>query len=168
MKRKIVIGIIPLVIIATISPIIMATTEDAVIITFDPDGDIDIDVSPVNYSFGSIISGSWSNTTGNTFTLYNNGTIYMDVRIKTNATTDEGNLTLDPDGNPGIDFFSIETSGFDIDDYLPSSYGTTFDENLSPGGNKAFDLHLNIGIISANHSQQTTTIYFQGSIGAGV
>ena len=143
--------------------VVLAATEDSVIITFDPDGDIDIDVSLANYSFGSVISGLWTNTTGGTFTLFNNGTVSMNTQIKSNATTDEGNMTLDIDGNPPMDNYSFYTIGFDNDDYITTAYGVNFDLSLSASDSKTFDLGLNLGNLSANHTVQTTTIYFQGN-----
>ena len=150
--------------LSAITSSVMAVTEDNVIITFDPDGDIDIDISPAGYNFSSVLATEWSNSTGNAFTLYNNGTVAMDTRIKTNATTDEGNMTLDAAGTPGQDEYSIETKGFDSDGFLDSSYVGDFDSALSPNDTKGFDICILIGTnLSANHSWQTTTITFQGT-----
>ena len=80
--------LVSFIILAATTPMVLAATEDTVIITFDPQGDIDIDVNLSDYNFSSVVAGIWSNTTGGTFTLYNNGTIPMDTEIRTNATTD--------------------------------------------------------------------------------
>jgi hypothetical protein len=165
MKRNFSIIVILLVVFIINSPVIMAASEDTVVITFDPNGDIDIDISLASYAFGGVNANSWRNTTGGTFTLYNNGTVAMDTQIKTNVTTDEGNLSLDPDGNPSTDKFSIETNGFDYDGFIPTTYSTTFDEALAPNDLKNFDLHLCLGVnLTYNFSSQTITIYFQGTV----
>lgn len=162
--KKIYTILISTLLISAITSSVMAVTEDSVIITFNPNGDIDIDISLAKYNFSSVLANEWSNTTGNAFLLFNNGTVSMDTRIKTNATTDNGDMTLDAAGTPGQDEYSIETQGFDSDGFLDSSYVGDFDSALSPNDNKGFDICLLIGTnLSANHSWQTTTITFQGT-----
>jgi hypothetical protein len=162
--KKVYTILISTLLISAIASSVMAGTEDNVIITFNPDGDIDIDVSLAIYNFSNVLANEWSNTTGNAFLLYNNGTVSMDTRIKTNATTDEGDMTLDAAGTPSQDEYSIETKGFDSDGFLDSSYVGDFDSALSPNDTKGFDICLLIGTnLSANHSWQTTTITFQGT-----
>jgi hypothetical protein len=162
--KKVYAILISTLLISTISSTVMAVTEDNVIINFDPDGNIDIDISLASYNFSGVMANQWSNTTGNVFTIYNNGTISMDTRIKTNATTDEGDMTLDAVGTPGQDEYSIQTNGFDSDGFLDSSYGGDFDTALGPNDSKGFDICLLIGTnLSSNYSWQTTTITFQGT-----
>jgi len=155
-----------MVIIAT-SPLVMAATEDSVIITFDPDGDIDIDVNLSSYNFSSVLSSAWTNTTGNTFTLYNNGTVAMNTQIKTNLTTDETNMSLNlSTAPPGQDQYAIYIEGLNaMDQYVNSTYALYgfYSQNLNPDDNEVFDICLLLGNLSANHTLQTTTIYFQGS-----
>ncbi len=147
------------------TPYALAATTDDLIITFDPDGDIDIDVNISFYNFSSVLANEWTNTTGGTFTLYNNGTVAMDTRIKTNATTDEGDMSLNESAvAPGTDEYAIWIQGLDLNQYLNSSYIQYFDTALIPQDSKTFDVHLLIGTnLSANHSWQTTTISFEGS-----
>jgi hypothetical protein len=153
-----------IMLVATI-PIVLGATVDNVIITFDPDGDIDIDVNLSFYNFSSVVAGVWSNTTGGTFTLYNNGTIPMDTEIRTNASTDEGDMDLnESDIPPQMDEYAIYIEGLDFQDYVNSSYTIDFDQGLNPSESKTFDICLLLGNISTNHSWQTTTIYFRGSI----
>jgi hypothetical protein len=161
---KIYIFIVTVMLIIATTPIVMGATEDNVHITFDPDGNIDIDVSPATYSFGSSQANAWTNSTGSYFTLYNNGTVAMDTQIRSNATTEETDMTLNTAGNPGQDEYSLNTSGLSNDMWFPSSYGTESDTSLNPGSSKGFDICLLLGTsISANHTTQNTTIYFQGS-----
>ena len=164
-NRKIYAFLVSAIVISAITPLVMAATEDNVHITFDPDGQIDIDVSPASYDFGSSQANAWTNSTGSYFTLYNNGTVPMDTQIKSNATTDETTMTLNTAGNPGLDEYSFNTSGLSNDMWVPSSYGTESDTSLNPSTSQGFDICLLLGTsLSANHTTQNTTIYFQGSI----
>ena len=81
-NRKIYAFLVSAMIISAITPLVMAATEDNVHITFDPDGQIDIDVSPASYAFGSSQADAWTNSSGSYFTLYNNGTVSMDTQIQ--------------------------------------------------------------------------------------
>jgi hypothetical protein len=163
--KKINVLLVATMILAAFTPLVMAATTDDLIITFDPDGDIDIDVNISAYNFSKVQANSWTNTTGGTFTLYNNGSVAMDTRIKTNATTDEGDMSLNATGvAPVQDEYAIFIEGLDLEQYLESSYNEYFDTVLLPQDTKTFDVCLLIGInLSANHSWQTTTISFEGS-----
>ncbi len=157
--------IVSFIMLASTTPLVLAATVDTVIITFNPDADIDIDVNISFYNFSTVLAGTWSNTTGGTFTLYNNGTIPMDTQVRTNASTDEGDMDLNESAiAPQQDEYAIYIQGLDFENYVNSSYTIDFDQGLNPSDSKTFDICLLIGNISANHSWQTTTIYFQGSI----
>jgi hypothetical protein len=163
--KKVNVLLVTTMILAAFTPLVMAATEDDLIITFDPDGDIDIDVNISAYNFSKVQANSWTNTTGGTFTLYNNGSVAMDTRIKTNATTDEGDMSLNASGTPPQqDEYAIYIEGLDSELYLENAYNEYFDTVLLPQDSKTFDVCLRIGInLSANHSWQTTTISFEGS-----
>jgi len=166
--KKIYVVLVTSIIVAAFTPLVLAASEDSVIITFDPNGDIDIDVSLASYAFGGVNANSWRNTTGGTFTLYNNGTVAMDTQIKTNATTDPagaGSMSLNASGvPPGTDKYAIYINGLDVGNYLTTAYSLEFDQGLLPADSKTFDICLRLGTnLSANFSSQTTTIYFQGS-----
>jgi hypothetical protein len=163
--KKIYVVLVTSIIIAAFTPLVLAASEDSVVITFDPNGDIDIDVSLASYAFGGVNSNSWRNTTGGTFTLYNNGTVAMDTQIRTNATTDSAQMSLNASGvPPGTDKYAIYIDGLDVENYVNSSYTIEFDQGLLPADSKTFDICLRLGTnLSANFTTQTTTIYFQGS-----
>lgn len=163
--KKVNVLLVSTMLLAAFTPIVMAATTDDLIITFNPDGDIDIDVNMSSYNFSSVLANTWSNTTGGTFTLYNNGTVAMDTRIKTNATTDETDMSLNATGTaPQQDEYAIYIEGLDNPQYLESSYNLYLDSALLPQDSKTFDVCLRIGLnLSANHSWQTTTISFEGS-----
>jgi hypothetical protein len=159
--------LVTFILVATTAPIVLAATEDTVIITFDPDGNIDIDISYSSYNFSSVSTNTWANTSAGYFTLYNNGSVPMDTEIKTNASTDEGNMNLNASGvPPGTDEYAIYIdNNLDFPGYLTTAYGTYFDQGLASSDSKTFDICLLIGVnLTANFSWQTTTIYFQGSI----
>ncbi len=164
-NKKIFVFLITIILLAVSTPLVIAATEDDLIITFNPDGDIDIDVNLTTYNLSSIVVNQWSNTTGGTFTLYNNGTVAMDTQIKSNATTDEGDLSLNASGvPPGNNEYAIYIIGLDLENYVTTAYGLDFDVNLAPSASKTFDVGLLLGSsLSANYSWQTTTISFQGT-----
>jgi hypothetical protein len=166
MQIKKIYGIlVTLIILAGFTPLVWAATEDTVIITFDPDGNIDIDISYSSYNYSTVYANSWANTSTGYFTLYNNGSVPMDTQIRTNASTDETNMALNESGvPPGTDEYAIYIEDLDFPGYLNSSYVGDFDQNLNPLDSKTFDICLLLGVnLSANFSWQTTTIYFQGS-----
>jgi len=164
-KKIILVGLISAMLVSALTPIVMAVTEEGITITFDPSGNIDIDVSPNSYDFGTAGANDWTNSTGSAFTLYNNGSTSMDTQIKTNATTDSGEMTLDPDGTAiPADNYSLNTSGLDANAWITTAYGADVDSALEALGSKGFDLCLLLADISQDWTQQTTTVYFQGSI----
>ena len=170
MQIKKIYGIlITFIILAGFTPLVWAATEDTVIITFDPDGNIDIDISYSSYNYSTVYANTWANTSGGYFTLYNNGSVPMDTEIKTNSTTDpvgSGQMSLNATGvPPSTDEYAIYIEDLDFPGYLTTAYGVDFDQGLNPLDSKTFDICLLLGVnLSANHSWQTSTIYFQGSI----
>ena len=147
--------------------LVMAATEDNLVISFDPDGEIAIDIHNATYAFGSAVSETWTNTSASYFTLYNNGTVAMDTEIKTNETTDPpSDMSLNLSGvAPGQDEYAIKVVGLTIEQYLNSTYALygEYDQSLNPDDSKQFGLCLFLGNLSANHSVQNTTIYFRGT-----
>ena len=165
--NKIFVLIIAAMMLTAITPLVFAASEDSIIITFNPEGDIDIDVNNLTYNFTTIQANSYEETTGGWFLLWNNGTVAMNTEIKTNDSTDEGDMKLNLSTSaPGTDQYSIYISGLNtMDQYVNNTYGFygNYSTNLLPNDNDPFDIRLVIGTnLSANHSYQTTTIYFRG------
>ena len=165
--KKIITLLITTMILAAFTPYVLAATEDSVIITFDPYGDIDIDVNLTAYNFTTIAANSFKETSGGYFLLWNNGSMPMNTEIKTNDSTDEGDMKLNlSTAAPSTDQYSIRIIGLNtMDQYVNNTYGFygNYSTNLDPNDNDAFDIRLTIGTnLSANHSWQTTTIYFRG------
>jgi hypothetical protein len=173
--RKISVLLIALFMIGALTtPVVFSATTDKLQISFDPDGDIDIDVNFANYNIsdqvGPVLADSWTNTTGSTFTIYNNGTVAMDTQIQTNTSTDQGDMDLNASGTPPAqDEYAINitglSNGWPVDTFVHIAYGVEFDQSLAPdGGTATFDLCLRIGpSLSANHSLQNTTLNFTGT-----
>ena len=168
-RKKLAVGLVILILFALITPIPMTTvfaaTTDTLVCTFDPQGNISIEIAPNTYDFGTIWAGSWRNTSGNTFTLYNNGTVGMDTdfNVSGNAT----NFTLDNTGAcSSIDEYAVQTNGLDTDGWLDTAPlgGATFDQNIVANGNKGFDLRLRIGTIAQDYGEDSFTITVQGSV----
>ena len=150
--------------LSVLTPVVLAD-ETSISVTFNPEGVVDIDVTPKTYDFGSVQAGAWSNTTANYFTIYNNGTSPMDTQFKTNATTDSTSLTLDDNGAPGSNAYSFRTNGLDNDGYITAAYAVEQDTGIAASNNKVCGLCLNMGSsMTQNWTSQGTTIYLQGSI----
>ena len=166
-NNKLYVFLIAIMILAAFMPITFGATEDSVLITFDPDGNIDIDISHPTYDFGSFVAETWSNSTNSYFTLYNNGTVAMDTDVKSNDTTDEGDMKLNETSSaPGLNEYSIKIIDMDQpDQYVNNTYGHYgyYDTALAASGSETFGISLYLGTISANHTGQNVTIYFQGS-----
>ncbi len=150
--------------LSVLTPMVLAD-ETSISVTFDPDGGIDIDVSPKTNAFGSVQAGSYKKTAASYFTLYNNGTVPMDTQFKSNATTDSMELALDNDGSPAVDSYSLQTIGLSADGYITNAYAAALDSALAADGTQGFDLNLTMGTtLTTNFTLQRTTIYIQGSI----
>ena len=168
-RKKLAIGLLVIMLFALLTPIpmtkVFADTTDTLTATFDPKGNISIEIGPQTYNFGEIWALGWRNTTGTTFTIFNNGSVAMDTdfNVSQNAT----NFTLDNTGACGSDDeYAIYTSGLDSDGWLDTAAlgGATFDQNLVSDGSKSFDLHLHIGDITENFDEDTFVISAQGSV----
>ena len=163
-KKMLFAWLVSMLWLSVLTPIVLAD-ETSISATFDPDGIIDIDITPKTYNFGAVQVNAWKNTTANYFTIYNNGTLPMDTQFKTNATTDSTSLTLDGDGSPGSNAYSLRTNGLDSDGYINSTYSAEQDAGLAANSNKVCGFCLKMGSsISQNWTSQRTTIYIQGSL----
>ena len=166
--RKIYVILVAVMMLSISVPLVFGATTDNVRIYFDPQGDIDIDVSLASYNFTGFVADNWKNTTSNTFLLWNNGSVSMDTQIQTNDSTDEGQMWLNMSGvSPITNQYAFKTINLGtVDKFLNNTYGAEgyYSQNLASNDNDPFDLGLLLGTnITSNWSWQTTTIYFQGS-----
>ena len=163
-KLLVTIFIITLVMTAIISPVIIAV-EDTIIVTFDPTGSVTLDVAPELFDFSTVTSNSNEESSGS-FTLYNNGTVYMKTTCNTNSSTQ--NLTLDADGTPGDDYFSLQfTSAANFEGnnaYITTASSMTLNNTLAPSGSDTFKLTIHLGVITVDHPEQNTTVNFTGVV----
>ena len=155
---------------ATFSPIpisiVKAATTDTIQITFDPQGNISIDVSPANYNFSTFWSYSNESTTGTYFTMWNNGTV--DNMITTIQITDSpASLTVDEDSAPvSDDNYALYLIGGDasgIDNWVLESTTIQLDSDLDRAGTKTFGFTLYMSNITANHTWQSLNLTLTGS-----
>ena len=152
--------------LSVLTPIVLADTTD-IHVTFNPEGTVDIDVSPKTYDFGNVNAGGYNNSSGMGalyFTLYNNGTVTMDTQIFSNVTTDSDELALDV-AAPGQNEDRFRTHNLDTDAYIPSAIGADFDSALAASGTKDFDINLTMGSsLTENFAQQRTMINLTGTV----
>jgi hypothetical protein len=163
--KKIFVFLIASLLITTV-PLVMAVSEDNVVISFNPYGDIDIDVDHTTYNFTTIYAATTKDSGASEFTLYNNGTIDMDTDINCSATSENMHLN-ETTSAPQTDEYAIYVNTtLTNPNWLNHTYETMqadYDTSLSPNDNKAFGMTLRIGTnLSANHSWQTVTVYFRG------
>lgn len=157
--------IVMLVITAIAPPAIVADTSDTIHVTFDPTGEVNISITPPTLNFSTVTANSNKESTAS-FTLWNNGTIYMNTTCNTNLSTDEGNLTLDPDGTPETDYYSLQftnTAFEGNDEYIPSASTVILNQSLAPSGSGTFYVTIHLGYINDDYGWQTTTINFTAS-----
>ena len=90
----------------------------------------------------------------------------MQTVAESNSSTDGGTLSLDEDGSPGLDSFSLRFTDTTMDgnnQYIPHASTVTLDASLNPGSSDTFKVSIYLGQISANHSWQKTQINLTGS-----
>lgn len=167
-NNKIIILLIGVMLVTAITPVVLAASQANIAVTFDPTGTIDLDVSPDDASFGSVVFESTNNypTEGGldtSYTLYNNGTVAADVYIFSNTTTDSGQMTLDDDGAAiPVDGYSLDVTGSDAQ-YITHS-NTSWVNALAASGTVTFGLNLDLGSGSQDWTSQTTRINITGTI----
>jgi len=151
-----------MLVLAFVSPpdIMKVSAGNTVTVTFDPDGNVSLDVWPATYDFGTIYANSSKATTGTYFTLANNGSVngmFTDALITSGAAA----MTL-YDGvciDAGNNYYSINASGtISNQTFLHTSDSRDFDDNLAKGGTKTFGLTLYISNLTTNLTQRTVTI----------
>lgn len=156
-----------LLFLAITTPIINAATTDYIYVTFDPDGAVDLNVSPnaTDAALGTITPGGSEECTTE-YTLWNNGTATMTTTADTNGST--AALTLDPDGSPVEDYFSIQLTNTGFGDHATvyvTDDGAEINGSLSPSLQSAvFYVTVHLGYISVNHAAQKTMINFTGAV----
>ena len=166
LMTALVISILSITSFSPVSITVLADTTDTITITFDPQGNISIDVSPESYNFSTFWSYSNESTTTAYFTLWNNGTVdnmLTDIQITANSP---GDLTCDEDSIPTTDdYYALNLTGgtaTGINHWVKESAAIQLDSDLDKSGTKTFGFTLYLSNITANHSWQTLTVTLTG------
>ncbi len=164
--KKIYVLITVAILITAITPVVLGASEDYITVTFNPSGDIDLDVTPDTANFSTVVFSSSTNwpTEGGTdtsYTLYNNGTVTADIFIFSNTTTDNGDLTLENTGSPGLDQFCLNVTGSNAQQITNTNTSWTNDL-VGGGGTLTFGINLELGVGSSDFGWQTTRINITG------
>ena len=134
-------------------------------ITFDPDGNVSLDVSPATYAFGTLYANSSEGTTATYFTIWNNGSM-DDMQTDLQINTSPAALTVDEDSVPAaMDNYALwldKGTVSSAEAWCKESDWIELDSDLDTTGTETFGFTLYIYGISANHSQQTLVIDLTG------
>ena len=163
--------VVSMMLFATFSPIpisiVKAETTDTIQITFDPQGNISIDVSPDNYNFSTFWSYSNESTTGTYFTMWNNGTV-DNMQTNIQITDSPADLTVDEDSSPTADdnyaLYLIGGDASGIDNWVLESTTIQLDSDLDRAGTKTFGFTLYLSNITANHTWQSMNLTLTGAL----
>ena len=157
-----------LMVFATCAPMsitVWAGTTDTITLTFDPMGNISIEVAPESYDFGTIWASSGKPTASNYFTIWNNGTINnMDTDIL--ITDDPDDLAVNETAPPGgVDYYSLLVLQGSVSaaPWVKESDWSDLDSDIDMGGTDNFGLCLYISNISQNWTQQTMVVTLMGT-----
>lgn len=161
--------ILSMLVLTSITPVsitVRAATTDTITITFDPQGNISIDSSPVEYNFSTFWSYSNESTGINDFTVWNNGTVdnmQTDIQI----TASPASLTIDEDSAPVSDdnyaLYLIGGTASGVNAWVKESTTIQLDSDLDRAGTKTFGFTLYLSNITANHTWQEMTLTLTGS-----
>ncbi|UCF12613.1 MAG: hypothetical protein JSW06_11375 [Thermoplasmatales archaeon] len=166
--KKIYVLIIVAIMITAMTPVVLGVHQDYITVTFNPSGDIDLDVTPATANFSTVVFSSEINWpieggTDTSYTLYNNGTVAADVFIFSNTTTDTKELTLENTGNPTIDQFCLNVTGSNAQQITNTNTSWTNDL-VGGGGTLTFGINLELGSGSSDFGWQKTRINITGVI----
>jgi hypothetical protein len=163
--NKIYVFMIAAMLITAITPVVLGAHQDYITVTFNPSGDIDIDVNLSTANFSAVTfssSGNWPTEGGTdtSYTLYNNGTVAADVYIFSNATTDSSDMTLENTGSPGADEYCLNVTGSNATQITNTN--ASWINSLAGSGTITFGINLELGTGSSDFGWQTTRINVTG------
>ena len=160
--------VMSLVLLAPFAPTtitVFAATSDTITITFDPQGNISIDVDPGTYNFTQVWAYQNDSTTEHYFTMWNNGTtdgMLTEVR----ATTSPAGLSNDNNSVPdGDDEYALNVTQGTVEYtlWVPEHTYVTLDTDLDRSGTETFGLNLYLSNITTNLTWQTLVLTLRGS-----
>jgi hypothetical protein len=161
--RKIQCIIISILLAITfVTPAVLGTTDEVILVWFDPTGDVDINIVVNHTDFDTVTGGTQEATGATAFTLYNNGSIAMDTTIQTNTSVESGNLSLDTDAAPGNDQYSLYIIGACTNQFITST-AVAWETDLAGGGSQTFGLRIYLGNLTVDYGRENTTINVTGT-----
>jgi len=136
-------------------------------ITFDPYGNVSLDVSPATWPVGVIYANSSAASGITYFNIWNNGTVdNMSTTIQ--ITTPATNFTLNDSAIPtGFDNYSLNLTGGSISGksaWVDDDATIELDDDLDVVGSDDFGFVLYISNITQNFSTDTIVCTLVGSI----
>ena len=155
--------------IASFSPIsitVLAATTDTITITFDPQGNVSLDVFPEEWNLSTVWSYSNESTTNNYFTLWNNGTVDMQTDIQ--ITTSPANLCVEYNiSEPTTDnYYALNLTGTTIsgkNHWVQELAAIQLDSDIDASASDTFGFTFYLSNITTNHSWQTLVVTLTGS-----
>ena len=169
-KKSILVSmVIGIMLLATFGPMPMkvaqAALTDTIRITFDPSGNVSIDISPDDYNFSSFWSFSNDSTPTDHFTMWNNGTVdHMQTTIQ--VTDSPESLTIVEKQPTADDNYGLYLTGAvsNNGNWLKESSTIVLDSDLDRAGTETFGFILYMSNITTNHYWQSLNLTITGSL----
>ena len=114
-----------------------------------------VSVNPTTYDFGFGQANDWSNTTGDHFTVTNEGNNNEDIKIQ--AAKDAGN-TWDLGSSNGADTVVMKALGGDLGSWTDIHTQQTLKSDLASSSTTNFDLAFQFPSSTSTYDQQSFTV----------
>ncbi|MBU0497165.1 MAG: hypothetical protein KKC68_07815 [Candidatus Thermoplasmatota archaeon] len=167
-KKLLLIGIITAILTTSTTPLvkIAIAATDTVDVTFNPQGNLSVSVTPTSWDADSNLNGGGNSymytgqsnsTSGNYFTASNDGTLSWSRAYIQAANT--ASMTV-VDSSPSTDEFSMEAYGGDLTSWTGVATNRTLEDDIiNPSGSVTFDLNVTMGtVFTDEYGEQTCTI----------
>ena len=164
MKRIFLIElIVVMLMIAITSPTMVevgkaATITDTVVVTFNPKGNLTIEVFPATWSAGELYVNQSATTSTTNFTAYNNGTVTWATLWVHAATGQDMTLVA---SSPGSDEFMmlVNGTGTDITTWTEIHTNRTLETSVATDASENFGLNITMGtVFTSDWDEQTSTV----------
>jgi len=158
MNKKLLVIFVSTLFVLIAVDIVVADDSAVITIPMNNDATAEIDVTPGNWTPTAGVGANESTGTGGFFTIYNNGTLMVDVEI---AGEDAAWWGLSVDGNPSHDFFGLKYRLTTIGTWNTiNSLPSTFIDDFARDGVKGFDLWLFMPTSTSTSGFQATNVTF--------
>jgi len=175
-KVPLIVSLVITMVITAITPVAIASHEADINVTFDPEGDIDIAVSPTTATW--VATPIPLNTTDNdpdegagtgVYTITNSGSVAAHIWVHANTTSDGGDWTLDNDGSWAVDAddtFAIQINNQTAGSQWITNTNASWIANLPDQNSDKFGLQMDISSASGADvmDQQEHWINITGTI----